>query len=153
VLAAVALAVLACGTAYAYWSATGSGTGSTSSSDTSALTINPGTPTASLYPGGSAGVSLTISNPNTATVQVNTLALDTTQGSGGFAVDSAHSGCTLSSLSFAPQTNGGSGWSVPGRSGSTNGSLSLLLPNALSMAVTAPNACQGATFTIYLAAS
>ena len=35
---------------------------------------------------------LTITNPNPASVRVGSLSLDTSQGTGGFAVDGAHSG-------------------------------------------------------------
>jgi hypothetical protein len=60
-------------------------------------------------------------------------------------VDAAHPGCVVSTLSFTTQTNGGAGWTVPG-----NGSLPLTLASALSMSTSAANACQGATFTVYL---
>ncbi len=56
-----------------------------------------------------------LSNPNTFPVQVPSLVLDTTQGSGGFAVDAAHSGCGLGTLSFTTQTNGGRGLDVSRR--------------------------------------
>jgi hypothetical protein len=114
------------------------------------LTI--GTPTAALQPGGTSSVALTASNSNTSPVTINSFSLNTSQGTGGFAVDSGHSGCTLSALSFATQTNGGSGWIVPAKVGSTNGSLNITLSNALTMSTAAVNACQGATFTVYVVA-
>jgi hypothetical protein len=73
------------------------------------------------------------------------LALDTTQGTSGFAADAAHAACALAALSFATQSNGGAGWTVPGGS-----VVALTLPNAISMSTNAANACQGATFTVYL---
>lgn len=146
-------AVLACGAAYAYWGTTGSGGGSSAALVPVAVTLTPATPTAQLYPGSVSDVVLTVSNSNATSAHISTLALDTTQGSSGFAVDSTHSGCTLSSLSYAAQSNGVTGWTVPGKVGSTNGTLAVTLSNALSMTVSAPNACQGATFTVYLAAS
>jgi hypothetical protein len=78
-------------------------------------------------------------------VRVGSLALDTSQGTGGFAVDAAHSGCAVSALAFTTQTNGGAGWTVPG-----SGSLPVTLTAAVSMSTSAGNACQGATFTVYL---
>ena len=57
---------------------------------------------------------LTVTNPNPGQIRVGSLALDTSQGTGGFAVDGGHSGCGLATLSFATQTNGGAGWTVPG---------------------------------------
>lgn len=141
------LVLLAAGSATAYWVASGGGSGSGASGTTSAVTLSPATPTAALFPGGQASVVLTITNPNLANVRVGSLALDTGQGTGGFAVDGAHSGCVLSTLSFATQTNAGAGWTVAG-----SGNLSVTLTNALSMTAAAANACQGASFTVYLAA-
>jgi hypothetical protein len=86
-----------------------------------------------------------LNNPNAATVRVGSLALDTSQGTNGFAVDAGHAGCNVNALSFVTQTNGGAGYTVPG-----TGSVSLTLPNAVSMASSAANACQGAAFTVYL---
>jgi hypothetical protein len=71
--------------------------------------------------------------------------LDTTQGTAGFAVDGAHAGCGLASLTFTTQTNGGAGWTIP-----AGGSSALSLANSLSMNANAANACQGASFTVYL---
>jgi hypothetical protein len=143
-----ALTVLVAGVAAAYWVTTGSGSAAATSGTPSALTLGPATPTAQLYPGGQASVVLTVSNPNSGAVKVGSLALATGQGTGGFAVDAGHSACGVASLSFATQTNGGAGWTVPG-----SGSLPITLTSALSMGASASNACQGATFTVYLAAS
>ncbi len=133
------------GTAYAYWQTSGSGSAAAATGGTAELTISPGTPTAQLYPGGQADVLLTLTNPGPASVRVGSLAVDTGQGTNGYAVDGAHSGCAVSALTFATQTNSGAGWTVPG-----SGSLPITLGNALSMATSAANACQGASFTVYL---
>ena len=111
------------------------------------VTMSAAASTAFLYPTGTAtgDVSLQLTNPNSFTVRIPRLALDTSSGTGGFAVDAGHSACPLSSLTYATQTNGGSGWTV-----SAAGSLALDLGNAVSMSVTAPAACQGASFTVYL---
>jgi hypothetical protein len=142
-------AVLATVTAAsAYWSGAGAGSGTAgTAAATLSVSLTPGTPTAQLYPGSTAAVVLTISNPDQASLHVSALALDTSQGAGGFAVDGAHSGCTLDTLSFSTQTNGGAGWTVPG-----GGSLPVTLPGALVMGATAADACQGATFSVYLSA-
>ncbi len=147
-LAAATLMVLVAGVAAAYWTAEGGGAGSAATGTASALTLSPGTPTAQLFPSGNANVVLTMTNPNPTSVQVASLALDTSHGAGGFGVDGAHSGCSLSTLGYATQTNGGTGWTVP--AGAT---LSVTLPDALSMTAAAANACQGAIFTVYLAVS
>jgi hypothetical protein len=145
VLLAAALVVLVSGAAFAFWSTSGSGSAAASTDGTVALTLSPATPTAELYPGGQASVVTTVANPNASTVRIGSLALDSTQGNGGFGVDAAHPGCAVSTLGFTTQTNGGAGWTVSG-----HGSLPVTLAGALSMSTSAANACQGATFTVYL---
>ncbi|MCW2797314.1 hypothetical protein [Nocardioides sp.] len=151
-LLAVAVVVLvlgATGTSFAFWSGPpgSGGSGQANTGSTQSLILTPATPTADLHPGGQTDVRLSVTNPNAAGMHVASLFLDTTEGSGGLAVDAGHPGCDLSALSFATQTNGGSGWAVAG-----NGSASLTLTNALSMSLGAANACQGARFTVYLTA-
>jgi hypothetical protein len=133
------------GAAFAFFATTGSGSAAATTSGTAAMTLSPATPTAQLFPGGQAAVAVTVANPNAGSVRVGSLALDPSQGNGGFAVDGAHPGCAVSALSFTTQTNAGAGWIVPGQ-----GSLSLTLGGSLSMSATAANACQGASFTVYL---
>jgi hypothetical protein len=141
------------GGAYAYWGTGGAGTASLAVATTTSVTLSPATPTAGLYPGSSAGVTLTVTNPNAAQVHVSALALDPSQGTGGFGVDGSHPSCNVGSMSFSTQTNGGSGWTVPGKVGGTNGSLPITLANSVSMSASASDACQGASFTVYLKAS
>jgi len=133
--------------ATAFWRAPGSGTGSGSTTTMRALVVAPGTPTQSLFPTGLArgDVATTLTNPNAFPVSIPRLALDTTRGSGGYAVDAAHAACTVASLSYTTQTNGGAGWTVPGA-----GAISVDLTNAIALSTGAPNACQAATFTVYL---
>jgi hypothetical protein len=145
VLAGIVLSLLASGAAFGYWSTTGSGTGTAAASTPSPITLTPGTPAGLLYPGGTADLAVTISNPNAYAVRVSQLVRDGTQGTGGYAVDAAHPGCGVSALSYTTQSNGGSGWTVP-----ASGSLTLALTGALTLATSAANACQGATFQVYL---
>ena len=152
IVVAAVVALGGAGVAYAYWTAGGSGIAAGGTGTTVPVTLTSATSTAALLPGGTSGVVLTATNSNVAMVRINSFSLDTTQGTAGFAVDAAHAGCTLSALSFATQTNGGSGWTVPGKVGATNGTLSITLTNALSMSTAAANACQGATFTVYVVA-
>lgn len=147
-----ALVLSAGGAAFAVWTASGSGAGAATSGSLLAISLTPGTPAAGLYPGGQTSVVLSASNPNAENVQIRSLALDTSQGTGGLSVDVGHSGCTLTALSFATQNNAGAGWNVPAKIGAVNGALSITLPSALTMASVAVNACQGAIFTVYLAA-
>ena len=148
------LAIAAAALGFVAVSGSGAGTAGQSTATPLAVTISPATATAALYPGGSADVSLTISNPNVSPSHLNSVVLDTSQGTGGsgFSADDGHPGCNVSSLSFTPQSNGGAGWDVPVKVGTTNGSLALDLTGAISMDTTAANACQGAQFTVYLKA-
>ena len=150
---AIVLCVVTAGVAAAYWAGGGSGSGSVSTTDAADLTLSPGVPAATLSPGGQAAVALTVSNPNSSAVSIASLVLDTTRGTAGFAVDSGHSGCAVSALSFTTQTNASAGWTVPRKVGATDGTVSLTLVNAVSMAVDAANSCQGAYFTVYLRVS
>ena len=160
-LAAALPAILALsvgGVAYGYWSGSGGGAGSATTGTTVPMTLTPGTAAATLYPGGTANVALTVSNPNAFPVHVGSITLDTTRETGGFAVDAIHSdaGCTVAAatLSFTTtqQTNGGTGWTVPAKVTDVNGTLSVTLTNALMMSVDAAGTCQGASFAVYVAA-
>lgn len=145
--ALVGVMVIGGGAANAVWAPNGSGSASTG---TLIISLSPGTPSGNIYPGGQANVVLTATNPNPEVVKIGSLALDTSQGTGGFAVDAGHAGCAVAALTFATQNNAGNGWNIPAKSGTVNGTLAITLTNALSMATTAVNACQGATFTVYL---
>jgi len=149
-LAAVAVTgLLVAGVAaYGAWSVSGSGTGSASAATASSLALTPGTPATALYPNGSADVATTIANSNPFPVHVSSIALDSGQGSNGFAVDAGHSTCDLSTLSFAAQTNGGSGWDIP-----ADDTLDVDATDAVSMSGSAGDPCQGAAFTLYLTAT
>jgi hypothetical protein len=140
------------GVAAALWTGSGGGFGSGTTGTTQPVVLTPATPTAGLYPGQRADVVLTVANPNAAPVVITSLRLDEARGDGGFAVDAGHAGCATSALSYTTQTDGGTGWTVPGRVGPEGGTLSVTLPNALAMATDASDACQGATITVYLAA-
>jgi hypothetical protein len=149
-LVAVAILVGAAA-AFAYWSGSGSGTATTTLADTLDLSFEPGIPTAQLYPGGDSGVAIVAINPNPYFVEIGSLSLDTDDGP-PFEVDAAHSGCDLPALSFVTQDNGGSGWQIPPRAGTTDGELTIDMADALVMSSGASNACQGATFTVHLEA-
>ena len=138
------------GAAVAFWRSSGTGPGTAAAGTAQALTITAGTAAAGLHPGGTSSVALVLSNPNTFPVQVPSLVLDTTQGTGGFAVDAGHSGCGLGALSFTTQTGGGAGWAVPARVGVTHAQPALHLPGARAMGLAAADACQGAAFTVFV---
>ena len=145
---AVIVGVSVIGVAIAAWTTGGSGSGQATAGSATSMTISAGTPGTSLYPTASADVAATASNPNPYKVHVSSVSL------GAISVDSGHSGCNTASLSVtSPQTNSGSGWDVPAKSGAVNGSLALDLTNAISMSNTANDSCQGATFTVALTAT
>jgi hypothetical protein len=146
------IAAVAATTSYAYWSGSGAGSATGNAGTALSMTMTSGTATSQLAPGGTAGVALTISNPNLFSVRVTQLSLDTGTGTGGFAVDAAHAGCAVTTLSYTQQTNGGAGWTVPAKVGAVDGSLPVTLPTALTMSTAAANACQGAGFTVFLLA-
>jgi hypothetical protein len=150
VVGAVVALALAAGS-FAYLSSVGRGSGGTATDTVQPITISPGTPSQQLYPGGSSDVALTLANPNTAQLVIPALAVDPGQGTNGFAVDAAHAslGCSAADaqLAFAPQSVDAT---VPARVGATDGSIVLDLQQALTMGVGAADACQGASFTVYL---
>jgi len=153
IVAVAFLAIPAGGAAHAYWSGSASGAGSGQSGGLTAVSIEPGTPTSSLYPGGQADFVISVSNPNDTVIHLTSLSLNVAQGTGGFAVDGGHSGCGVGVLAYTTQTNAGAGWDVPARVGLVDGTLGITLTGALTMGSAAGNACQGATFTVYLAAT
>ena len=127
------------GTAYAYFAVTGSGTGQANVSTLSAVVVlhATGTPATSLFPGQSANLRLTLTNPNPHPVTVAGITQD-----GPVAVVGG-TGCT--------STN--SGVSVPTKSSLTTvtlspGTHSFTLATGASMATTSPTGCQGASFQV-----
>jgi hypothetical protein len=134
--------------AYAAWTVNGSGSGTASATSAVPLTLSAGSPQSPLYPGASADVDATVQNSNPFPVHVSSVAIDTSKGTNGFDVDAGHSGCNLSSLSFTTADNGGAGWYI-----AANSTADLDADNAIAMDTTANDACQGATFTVYLTAA
>jgi hypothetical protein len=143
--------------AFAYWMSTGSGEATTQLGSPEQLTLQAqGSSQDQLIPRDTSSVTIRATNPNPYFVTLTYLALDTSQGTGGFGVDAGHSGCDLSFVHFVPQDPPvgifGPGWRVPPKVDTTDGTLSIELADALSMDAGAPNACQGADFTIHVAA-
>jgi hypothetical protein len=150
--AIVAVSVGLAAGAFAYWMGSGSGAATTMLASPAQLTLGPGTAQAQLSPGHDASVAVLATNSNPYFVAIGTLTLDTAAGVGGFDVDAGHSGCDLSVLHFAPQSNGGAGWSIPPKVASTDGTQAIDVGDALSMEANAADACQGASFTVHLIA-
>lgn len=150
-LAATIAVGLATG-AFAYWMATGSGSATTVLGSPEQLTLTVGTADAQLTPGHPASVAVVATNTNPYFVNIGSLMLDTAEGTGGFDVDAGHSGCDASALHMATQNNGGAGWRVPPKVATTDGTLEFEMGEALTMDADAADACQGASFTVYLVA-
>ncbi len=147
VLALLLLTALAvAGGAGAYLSSQGAGA-STGSTDITLgqLTITSATATQGLLPTGTASgdVNVVVHNGNAGPVHVNSIALDSSEGSSGFSANAA--GCQLS---FSTQTNGGDGWTI-----GADSSLSVDLTDSVTMGTGAASSCQGQSFTVYLETS
>jgi hypothetical protein len=152
-LRAVALTTLVLvGAAVAYWTTMGAGLGSAPTAGVLDISLSAGIPSAELYPGAATDVAVTATNPNPFPLRLGSLSLNSAQGTAGFGVDAPHAACGLATLSFAAQSNGGAGWTIPPKVGATNGTLAIDLSGALAMSAGAANACQGASFVVHLTA-
>jgi hypothetical protein len=137
----VAFVAIGVGVAYAAWTATGSGTGAGRALVAQALTVNPVTPGASgaaLYPGGPAGwVYLTISNPNAYSVNV-------THISWGTPTSADTVNCPNANISVDASAPSTLNITVPANG--VTGALQVF--NVLDLAHSAPDGCQGVTFSV-----
>jgi hypothetical protein len=131
------------GTAFAFWTTSGTGSGSASNStltfqvtalvgsDESAAHTGQAT---TLIPNGSANAILRVTNPNSQTVHVTAI-------TGG--TPSATGGCPVSNIHFAnPST-----FTAPQFTITAHASVLLTLTSAVSLDVAAPQSCMGATFS------
>lgn len=142
VVAATTLGVGACaGTAYAVFTATASASSQSAVSTLKAVLVLPatGASTMPLYPGQSAPLRLTLTNPNPSAVTIT----DVSQS--GTVTVVGGSGCTSAN----------SGVSVPTQSSLdiqlAPGTHSFTLATGASMATTSYTGCQGASFRVPLA--
>ena len=93
----------------------GTGSGAAASGTVAAVTLSPGTPTAQLYPGGQATVVLTVTNPNPGQRPGRVPRPGhRARGPAGSPWTARTPACGLATLSYATQTNGGAGWTLPG---------------------------------------
>jgi hypothetical protein len=129
------------GMAFALWSASGTGSGTSTALSAQTVTVTAVTGTADLYPGFTDGdVSFTLTNNNPYPVTFTSMTAGT--------VTSSNGGCPAAThLSV----DNASGLSLTVAGNSTSGTLSI--PDVVTMASGAPNACQGVTFTIALTLS
>ncbi|GAB3158152.1 hypothetical protein GCM10027258_68790 [Amycolatopsis stemonae] len=139
VVTTVVGATLGGGIAVAAWTSTGAGTAgakagtaaapATGTVDASAIT------TGLLYPGGQGTAKIQITNPNPYAVTVTRIAANgAATGTGGTG------SCGTTGVTWTLQQ--------PGSAIAAGGTATLTLPNAVSMATTADDGCQGAVFSI-----
>jgi P pilus assembly chaperone PapD len=125
---------VAANVAFAAWTADGTGSGSAKAISSAAVTTVSATPTAALYPGGSADLAITIKNTNSYPVRVSQI-----NGNGSITSTTA---CDVNNgVSFTNQTGT---WDVPANSTGTTVTLS----GAVHMSNISVDACQNATFTV-----
>jgi hypothetical protein len=139
-LATVVAAVAVAGAAFAYFASSGSGSGGGHSGTLSAPTISAShaTPTTALLPGGTADVTLELSNPNAVALTVTSVAANgTISVSGG-------SGCTAGNDGVSFTTQSGLSISVPAHA--VNDVIDL--PAAITMSSASASGCQGASFNV-----
>jgi hypothetical protein len=134
-----ALALVLCSSlAFALWTAHGSGSGTAKARTAQTITVAGATGTADLYPGFTGGnVYFTMTNTNPYPVTFTSM----TPGS---IVSGDPTNCPASNVSVTSAT--GLSLSVPANSTSATSSVN----GVVSMASTAPDGCQGVSFTINL---
>lgn len=136
------------GTAYAYFTASGSGTGHGSVGtlqpvQVEAASVTPGF----LFPGGQAGLSLTLHNPND-----RTLTLVGVSEVGTVIVTPPTTGCMGANAGVSVSSAIASGLDDSlNASTTTTGVTTLVIPTGVVMGTTSPNACQSKSFHIKVA--
>ncbi len=150
VAAATAASAVAVGgvIAYAAWTSSGAGTGSVAARTASALVVADGHVANTLYPTGTADLVVTLTNNNAYNVSVSAITLGAlASGSptaAAISVDSGHSTCNVSTVTYSAPTITTDSLVVAGN----GGTYTVTLHNAVAMANGANDNCQGATFTV-----
>ncbi len=136
----LATLLLVGGIAGAFWATTGTGSGSDAAVSAQTLTVTAAaSPTADLYPGASGALQFTVTNPNPYPVTLTSVTY-------GAITSSNPTNCPAANLVAA--TGGVLGTAIPVSANGTSGNATM--PNAVTLASTAPNGCQGIIFTIVL---
>jgi hypothetical protein len=129
---------LSAGAAFAMWTANGTGSGGAKALTAQTITVTGAAGAGDLYPGftlGDVGVTLANTNPYPVTFTSMTPGTITSSNAGA---------CPASNLTVIPK----SGLSILVPAGATNTAASIT--DVATMATTAPDGCQGITFTIAL---
>jgi hypothetical protein len=132
------------GVAYAFWSASGSGAGTVKATSAVPLTVTSiATPLADLFPGKTDDLGFTVTNTNGYRVSLTTLtAISVTS--------SDQTACPASNITLSASP----GYTLPTPVNvAANSSAGGTLSGLVTMATSAPDGCQGKTFTVNLAFS
>ena len=125
------------GTAYAFWTATGTGSGTAAAGVAQPLTTSPlAVSTGLLYPGATGDVRIQVDNPNPFPVTVTDVV-----GTGAITSDKGGACDGATGVTFSDVT--GAALAVP-----AGGSATFTLADAVTMDNSSDDSCQGATFTI-----
>ncbi|MEV6597213.1 hypothetical protein AB0M36_10165 [Actinoplanes sp. NPDC051346] len=140
-VAAVAAVIVNAGAAWAYWRLGGAGTGVAVAGSAVELELHGRSDESEpLYPGSSAGLTVTVTNRNGFPVRITSISA----GDGRVTADPAHreAGCLETGVVVSADVLAVS-WEVP-----KNTIGVFTVPGGLRMTNSSDSACQGATFTI-----
>ena len=140
--AAVGAALVMSAVAFAAWTASGSGTATASAGTAQTLSIDSPSTATGLYPTGAVDVQVRVTNPNQYAVTVTEIKQTAGQA---ISVDSGHSTCDVTSVTFDDAGGANLNLRVPAGASATT-----TLTSAVAMSNAANDACQGATFTVPL---
>jgi predicted ribosomally synthesized peptide with SipW-like signal peptide len=141
VLAAIVVAGLIAGGAFAYFHASGSGSGAATDGSLQAVTVQAvasGSPNSTLVPGGTADLIVQVQNPNSIAVRITSIA----QNESGTPVVMGGNGCTPANDGVTVTTETGLSISV------APGTQVVDIAGAASMALSSASGCQGASFDL-----
>lgn len=137
-VATVVMVLVATGLAYGFWTVLGTGQGSDKATSSLSLTITAAlSPTADLFPGGSGALQFTVTNPNPFGVSLTSLSTTTV-------TSSDPTNCPATNVTATAGPTAITAISVAANATSPVQSI----PGVVAMATTAPNGCQGVTFTV-----
>jgi hypothetical protein len=141
VIAAGLSVVLGAGVAFAAWTANGTGSGTAKALSAQTVTVNASTGTADLYPGSTGAVYFTLTNTNPYSITFDKVT--------GASVTSSSDevNCPKSNLSINP-TLPVTGLSLAVGANTTSAQESV--SNLVALSHSAPDGCQGKSFTISL---
>ena len=146
VIFSVIVAMLVGGVATAAWLSTGTGPARGQAAATAqALTVTARSGPADLYPGATGAVYFTVANSNPYAVTLSTVSYGVISGGGA--------GCVATDVTNIVKAIAAPTTLTPALVVPANGSIPGTIAGALTMPLTAANACQGVTFDIQITVS